>query len=149
MGVLLVSYVKYYGDNEMSGNFSKFKFSLSHRGVLCVFLYIFFGYSYAAPQYTITDLGVLNGGDKSQAFSVNDSGIVVGVSTVLINNQLLDHSFLFDGNSLHDLMPSTARHIDTNIDINNSGQVVGSFSPLSTFQLQAYIANINILRWVL
>lgn len=70
------------------------------------------------------------GGTYSNALSVNDAGVVVGIATV--NDGLQSgHAFLFDGEEMTDLslLPSVQlagwSELTRAIDINNSGQIIG------------------------
>jgi len=70
------------------------------------------------------------GGTYSNALSVNDAGVVVGIATV--NDGLQSgHAFVFDGEEMIDLslLPSVQlagwSELTRAIDINNSGQIIG------------------------
>jgi probable HAF family extracellular repeat protein len=82
--------------------------------------------TFAAPTYSITDLGTL-GGSFSDAYGVNDAGQVVGYSTLAVSGV---RGFLWSGGSLTDLgtLPGSTNSYGT--DLNEAGQVVG----YSTFQ---------------
>lgn len=71
----------------------------------------------------ILDLGTLSGGDYSVAYSVNDSGTVVGVS----NTATSMHAFQWTSASgLQDLGTLPGTDASQAFAINNSGQVAGS-----------------------
>jgi probable HAF family extracellular repeat protein len=72
---------------------------------------------------TMTDLGTL-GGSASRAYAVNDSGQVVGSSTIG-SSAFLAHAFLYSGGKMTDL--GTLGGLSSGaLAINASGQVVGS-----------------------
>ena len=75
----------------------------------------------------LSDLGTL-GGLNSQASAINDSGQVVGSSTLA--GDLVRHAFLHDGGvmiDLNTLLPADSGwELTSARDINNSGQIVGS-----------------------
>src|SRR5438132_950259 len=54
-----------------------------------------------ATVYTITDLGTL-GGDQAVPWGMNNQGQVVGWSFTAAGEQ---HSFLYDGTGMHNLVP--------------------------------------------
>ena len=70
------------------------------------------------------------GGTYSNALSVNDAGVVVGIATVNDGFQS-GHAFLFDGEEMTDLsvLPSVQlagwSELTRAIDINNNGQIIG------------------------
>ena len=71
----------------------------------------------------IRDLGTLPGGDYSSAFSINDSGVVVGTS----NTSTSMHAFSWTTTQgLHDLGTLPGADASSAFSINNPGQIVGS-----------------------
>ena len=67
------------------------------------------------------DLGTLAGGTSSQALGINDSGLVVGFSTIASG---ATHAFLYNG-MMHDLGTLGQGTFSEALGINASGQVVG------------------------
>ena len=81
----------------------------------------------------ITDLGVLSGGDRSEATGINDSGQIVGNST---KSGGLTHAFVYSGGVMIDMgtLPGGATSYAT--AINNLGQITGwsdTLQPATTF----------------
>jgi probable HAF family extracellular repeat protein len=83
------------------------------------------------PTYSIKNLGTLGGNvseNGSVAWGINDSGQVVGFSTITSTGET--HAFLYlDGemHDLNDLIPADSGwELDDAYAINNSGQIVGS-----------------------
>ena len=71
---------------------------------------------------TLIDLGTL-GGTTSDAYGINASGQVVGVSTT---SNGYSHAFLYSGGSMTDLTPLEGFSLSSYaLGINDSGQVVG------------------------
>jgi probable HAF family extracellular repeat protein len=90
------------------------------KRLICLALLLCLAVSVQAEvQYTITDLGTL-GGSYSEAHGINDSGQVVGYSS--IGNHY--HAFLYNGTTMNDLgtLGGTSSRA---FAINNSGQVTG------------------------
>ncbi|MFA7237611.1 MAG: DUF3466 family protein [Phycisphaeraceae bacterium] len=83
--------------------------------VMCLSILVTGASVRAAAQYTITDLGTL-GGNSSEALAINNSGQVVGRTSLADGSY---HGFLYSNGNMTDLgtMGATA--------INDSGQVVG------------------------
>ena len=84
----------------------------------------------AEVQYSITDLGTL-GGSMSRAYSINDSGQVVGIS--YFDEGLKRHAFLYDESmgmvDLNNLIPSDSGWLLSRaFGINSSGHIIGSGS---------------------
>jgi probable HAF family extracellular repeat protein len=71
----------------------------------------------------IRSLGTLPGGDYSSAFSINDSGVVVGTSNTLTSM----HAFSWSAaEGLHDLGTLPGAEASSAFSINNQGEIVGS-----------------------
>ncbi|MCC5648073.1 DUF3466 family protein, partial [Nostoc sp. CHAB 5824] len=73
----------------------------------------------------LTDLGVLPGGLNSGAAALNDSGVVVGYSSV--NGNQRDHAVLWDNGNITDLQELMGLSLvdsSSAVDINNTGAVV-------------------------
>jgi probable HAF family extracellular repeat protein len=75
----------------------------------------------------ITDLGLLSGGTYSQAFALNDAGIVVGQSST---GDSPSHAFLYQDGQMSDLGTLGGQQSEA-LAINNAGQVVGYATDLS------------------
>src|SRR6185437_1179311 len=74
-------------------------------------------------QGGIRDLGTLPGGDYSAAYSINDSGVVVGTS----NTSISTHAFSWtQAQGLTDLGTLPGTNASSALAINNQGQIVGS-----------------------
>lgn len=94
---------------------------------LLILFTIFISSSFAAAQqYTVTDLGTLPGGNSSVAYGLNDSGQVVGNSTLPGNPY--GHAFLYTNGTLTDLGDLGGGWSDA-FRVNSSGVVVG-YAPL-------------------
>lgn len=91
--------------------------------------------SQASVRYTLTDLGTL-GGTDTRAWSINDSGEVVGSSKYSPFNS---HAFRWAGGVLTDLGTINGP-MGSATGINNNGQVVGWASVDSTYQ-HAFLLN--------
>lgn len=93
---------------------------------ICLFTILFLANTVYAVDYSIIDLGTL-GGTYSHALGINDSGQVVGFSET---DDAARHAFLYSGgvmNDLNNLLPLGSGWLLTYaIDINNSGQIVGT-----------------------
>lgn len=75
-----------------------------------------------AQRYFITDLGTL-GGTQSFAYALNDSGQVVGLSS--ISGDASNHAFLYSNGKMIDLYPLNSQNVQTvgPTHINNAGQI--------------------------
>jgi probable HAF family extracellular repeat protein len=74
-------------------------------------------------QGGMRDLGTLPGGDYSAAFSINDSGVVVGTSNTADNM----HAFSWtSAQGLHDLGTLPGSDSSSAASINNQGQIAGA-----------------------
>lgn len=93
--------------------------------VLVIFLTIWLGCATTAQAdpfvFTITNLGTL-GGNTSAANGINDSGQVVGVSTIPGGRE---RAFLYNNGVMQNL-GTLGRETSVAYDINNSGQVTGA-----------------------
>ena len=87
----------------------------------------------APPTYHVTDLGTL-GGTVSRATGINNSGSVVGLSTLTGNDYR--HAFLYD-TSIHDI-GTLGSHYSEAYAINNSGTVVGWSSHADNTAIHAF-----------
>ena len=83
-------------------------------------------------HYVVTDLGTLGTGTASYAYGVNDSGQVVGYSTITTG---VYHAFVYSGGTLTDISASWTQPLARAYAINDSGLVVGYLgtSPLHGF----------------
>lgn len=80
-----------------------------------------------AQSYTVTDLGVLSGGDYSVAGGLNDFGTVVGSSSVANLGKASYHAFIWTKSSgMRDLGVYSGDTNSAATGINNSGDIVGT-----------------------
>jgi len=93
------------------------------------------GRAFLYSSGTMTDLGALPGGGSSEAFSINESGQVVGVSSI---DAVLSHAFLYEGGTMSDLGTLGGSYSFANC-INDSGQVVGYAYTASNVVLHAFV----------
>lgn len=92
-------------------------------------------FSQAPPQYTARDLGTLGGGENS-AYGINESGQVVGYST--LSGDLRRHAYLYSGGTMRDLGTLASLHSYA-YAINKAGQVVGmSYNNYSQLRAVVY-----------
>lgn len=95
---------------------------------ICLFAILFLANTVYAVDYSIIDLGTL-GGTYSHALGINDSGQVVGYASTT-DDTIGWNAFLYSGgvmNDLNNLLPLGSGWLLTYaIDINNSGQIVGT-----------------------
>lgn len=76
---------------------------------------------YAAPNYTVTNLGTL-GGSSSAAYAINNAGQVAGQADTMSNR----HAFLFDG-TMHDLgVLAPGAPLSGAFGISQSGLITGT-----------------------
>jgi probable HAF family extracellular repeat protein len=75
-------------------------------------------------QYTVTDLGTLFSGTYSDAYGINNSGQVVGVSSTIRDSY--GHAFLYSGGVMTDLLGESPLVISFAYGISNSGLIVGT-----------------------
>ena len=81
--------------------------------------------SWAAPLYTLTDLGTIPGDTGSEAWGMNNAGQVVGYSGPY-NGSPDCHAFLYTGGQMHDLGNLGGYGMGNRANaINNNGQIVG------------------------
>jgi probable HAF family extracellular repeat protein len=100
------------------------------RALKSVFLFTAFTATMCAgTKYIITDLGTL-GGDRSDAYYINDSGRVLGKSRLSSGD---DEWFLYFNGSL------TPWPYGTPTAMNSSGQVIGSYLPYPGSIPQPYV----------
>lgn len=90
------------------------------RSLFCVLVLLFIANTAFAVDYSIIDLGTL-GGTGSYAWSINDSGQVVGGAWT---SDAEDHAFLYSGGVMNDLGTLGGTHSSA-YSINDSGEVVG------------------------
>ena len=88
-------------------------------------------------QYNVTDLGTL-GGTQSQAWAINDNGLVVGFAEGAHGR----HGFLYNGSTMQDLGTLGGTDYDGSDarSINSSGSIVG-FAETSAGTQDAYLYN--------
>lgn len=113
------------------------------RAVLCGLMFICAVRFACGESYYATDLGTL-GGSTSQAFALNNSGQVVGLSDITGNNY--SHAVLFSG--------SGSNNIDLDVvginptvgearGINDPGQIIGWAQPLSGGRVEAILYGLS------
>ncbi len=73
-------------------------------------------------EYVIDELGTL-GGSESEAFGMNDNGMVVGVSDTASG---AEHAFVYGNNVMKDLGSLPGQQSSRALDVNNLGWVVGT-----------------------
>ncbi len=71
------------------------------------------------------DLGTLDGDSLSQAYGINDSGQVVGLSELNSQNGFADHAFIWSNGTMQSIPASNGLTPFRAYAINNAGQVVG------------------------
>jgi probable HAF family extracellular repeat protein len=88
-------------------------------------------HAYLWDNGTYKDLGALYDGYNSIAYSINNSGLVVGESEKYSSTNAIYHAFIWDStNGMQDLYTLPGDDFSRAYDINDSGQVVGeSLSP--------------------
>ncbi|MBR8832720.1 MAG: DUF3466 family protein [Stigonema ocellatum SAG 48.90 = DSM 106950] len=117
--------------------------SLRHMGLAlttCTMLGIAMSQAAVALKYSVTDIGTL-GGSSSRAYGINDSGQVVGVSSLRDTDP--PKAFAWDSTNGIQALPSATPNFSTQAyGINNNGLVVGyEFSDAG--DPQAILWNIN------
>ncbi|MBF0383273.1 MAG: DUF3466 family protein [Magnetococcales bacterium] len=86
----------------------------------------------------IQDLGISNSGlDVAHAYSINNSGYVVGTTLIAETPDYTSQAFMWDSTNGTQLLPKLGGYLGTAYDINNSGVVVGS-SSISTASTTQY-----------
>ncbi len=84
----------------------------------------------ASGGWVIRDLGVLGGGNFSQAWALNDRGQVVGRSKLALKDDdgdQVEHAFLWENGRIRDLGSLAGEDGSSDADaINDRGQIVGS-----------------------
>ncbi|MGD9213126.1 MAG: DUF3466 family protein, partial [Desulfobacteraceae bacterium] len=85
---------------------------------------IFAVYSLALESYTITNLGHL-GANRSNAFGINNSGVIVGQSYTSSPNMPPRHAFIWQNGNMADLGTLEGLLSSTAYDVNDHGVVVG------------------------
>ncbi|MDA8154971.1 MAG: SMP-30/gluconolactonase/LRE family protein [Actinomycetota bacterium] len=104
---------------------------MKFRSILCLpffpFIFIFimsFSFSIKTAEATAVNIGTL-GGDYSQAYAINNSGSIVGDSTLVPGSSVLPlHAFLWNG-TMTDLGTLGGDDSSQAFAINNNGQIVG------------------------
>jgi len=93
--------------------------------LLMLSIFLFASAASAQPSYIVIDLGTL-GGTYSYAAGINDSGQVVGLSS--LTGDTANHAFLYSGGTMTDLgtLGGSSGSSSSAAGINDSGQVVGS-----------------------
>ena len=80
---------------------------------------------HATQPGEMKDLGTLPGDTLSQAYGVNDSGQVVGLSELNSQNGFADHAFIWSNGTMQSIPASNGLTPFRAYAINNAGQVVG------------------------
>ena len=88
----------------------------------------------AATQYTITDLGTLSGNGSSEAYGLNDAGVVVGYSQTSAGDV---NGFAWYNGFMVDTGPAGLQSV--NLAINNSNNIAGYSHPFSVYDYSAYL----------
>jgi probable HAF family extracellular repeat protein len=102
-----------------------FAIAINSAGLICGFAGTSTTRSAFVYDGAMTSIGTL-GGDRSEAFGINDSGEIVGMATTATSG--FTHSFLWDG-AMTDLGSMTNHGDRWANDINDFGLVVGSAYP--------------------
>jgi probable HAF family extracellular repeat protein len=112
-------------------------------GAVGVVLSLFSGWVSAEQLYRLTELGTL-GGPHSEAFAMNASGQVIGLSYTQNDGGLTQHAFFWDGTAMKDL-----GHLGSGQSwptaISNSGYVTG-WSGTSDFNSHAFLWDGSMMR---
>ena len=134
-----------------------------HLGALIpavVFTCLSLPVSVLAAEYTLTDLGTLDGDNESCGYGINASGQITGESGTRQGTSLIDgRAFLYDGSGMQNL--GTLGGSDSSgDDINDSGQVVGwsyvasstvphafLYNGMASSTLSAFIRNLPKVNW--
>lgn len=81
----------------------------------------------SAHAYAVVDLGTL-GGTTSEAYGLNDAGVVVGRSTLA--GDTASHAFVYRDGAMHDLGVLTGGTDSAAYGVNSSGQIAGTSDEL-------------------
>lgn len=97
------------------------------RWIVYMFLCIaaFAANSFAVPQYTIIDLGALDG-NESRAYGINNAGQVVG----FYGSDIRSYGFLWEKGTMKQLTPQyslVSIRLTIAYDINDRSQIIGGF----------------------
>lgn len=85
-----------------------------------------YGHAFLYSNGVMTDLGVLAGGLSSQAYAINDSGVIVGTA----DDDVWSRAFVYTDGIMHDLNalidPASGWFLVDAYSINNKGQITGN-----------------------
>lgn len=109
--------------------------------------FVYGGHAFLWDNGVMTDLGTL-GGEKSNAYGINDQGQIVGYSTTVLGDV---HPFVWDNGVMIDLLPLLEGRGEA-LGINNQGEIIinanqsflwdnGSLTSLGDYPLRAYSIN--------
>jgi probable HAF family extracellular repeat protein len=96
-------------------------------------------WSAAEDLYRLTEVGTLNGGERSLAVAMNSSGQIAG-SSLFVPGVALWHAFLWDGTAIRDLgtLGGTQSFATA---INSAGQITGYSWTLDNAEKHAFLWN--------
>ena len=90
----------------------------------------------------LADLGTM-GGERSEAFSINDSGAIVGLSTVVDRGRF--HAFLYVDGTFMDISPRETVYSSIALAINNAGQVVGTYDNRAFLYSEGHAIDLGVV----
>jgi probable HAF family extracellular repeat protein len=100
-------------------------------------LLLFGGMASGQIRYELTDLGTL-GGDRSEAFDINNDGVVVGWSRMIVGGTD-SHAFRYENGVMEALSGFPTTTGSSASGINDLGQIVGSFSLEDSYGTHGFV----------